>query len=215
MRDPSSARPRYLRPLLIAVGLVVLLGAMALQTTWLSPGEAASLNPTAFNAKTYAEENYPKAVTSITDKAVDITTLAPAVAADVAAAGKKYGVDLGSGKYAFPVKATGTVTSADANFALIQVAGVPEGTTVRIPLGAAVSGTPVRDATGTIKYSDFVGQTDYQSVANQFKLKTQTEVIAKLDAASLPGKQITVVGAYSTGGPAGSYIIQPVSVTEA
>lgn len=214
MRDPSSARPRFLRPLLIAVGLIALLGAMAFQTTWLSPGEAASLNPAAFNVKTYAEKNYPKAVQSITDKATDITTLAPAVSADLAAAGKKYGVDLGSGKYAFAVKATGTVVSADANFALLQVSGVPDGTTVRIPLGAAISGTPVRDATGTIKYSDFVGQTDYQSVANQFKIKTQTEVIDKLDAASLPGKTVTVIGAYSSGGPAGSYIIQPVSVKE-
>jgi len=199
--------------LVASAAVLALIVAMVLSTKFLSPQEAAALNPPEFNAKTYADENFPKVVRVLTDKATDITVLAPAVNEDPAAAGKQYGTDTGSGRFAFAVKATGTVAEADADFILLQVPGLPTKDEVRIPLGAAVSGTPVRDAPGTITFSDFVGQTDFQSVANQLKAKLQSEVTSKLDPKSVKGKTLTVVGAWSSGGPPRSYIIQPVSVT--
>jgi predicted lipoprotein len=178
----------------------------------LSPTQASSLNPAAFNAKTYVQTNFPKIRSTLTEKATDIVVLAPAVDKDPAAAAKKYGTDVGSGKYAFPVKATGTVKEVDENFMLVAVPGVPAGDKVRIPLGFAITGTPVRDATGGMTFSDFSGQTDYQSVANELKVKIRADVTSKLDPPSLKGKKVTVVGAYSTGGPPSSFIIQPVSI---
>jgi predicted lipoprotein len=195
--------------------MVALLVAMVLDTKFLTPQEAAKLNPAAFNAETYAKENFPKVTAAIKQKATDIAVLAPAVQADLPAAGKKNGQDLGSNAYSFPVKATGTATEVDTNFVQLTVPGVPAGTTVRIPVGPAVSGTPVRDCTGEIKFGDFVGQTDYQSVANQFKLRIQQDVVAKVDPASMKGKQVTVYGAWSTGGPPKSFVIQPVEITVA
>lgn len=209
---PSAlAKPRTRRLVLVAA-LVLLLVAMVLNTKFLTPGEASALNPAAFNAKTYVATNFDKIKDTLATKGTDIAQVAAAVDKDLAAAGAQFGVDVGSGKFAFPVKAAGTVAAVDANFMEITVPGVPEGDTIRIPLGAAVSGTPIRDATGDMTFSDFSGQTDFQSVANELKVKVRADVLGKLDTASLKGKQVTVIGAYSSGGPANSFIIQPVSI---
>ena len=211
--DAITGRPsRSGRKLIMVAAVAALAVAMAMSTRFLTPAEAEAINPAPFNSQTYAKDAFPKVTAKIKETAVDLVLLVPAVRADPAAAGAKYGHDLGSGSYAFPVKATGKVTSVDADFAVLEVAGIPAGSTVRIPLAAAISGSPVRDATGIITFGDFVDQTDFQSVANQFKLRIQTDVIAKLDVAALMGKQLTVFGAYSTIGAANSYIIQPVSI---
>jgi predicted lipoprotein len=205
----SSRLVKNLAAVAIALVLVV---AMVANTKFLTPHEAAALNPPPFSPEAYATKNFPRVVAALTKNATNITVLAPAFDAEPAVAGKQYGTDVGSGTFAFPVKATGAVKDVDADFILVNVPGLPPKDQVRIPLGAAVSGTPVRDATGTITFSDFVGQTDFQSIANEFKLKVQSEVIAKIDPKSLKGKQVTVVGAWSSGGPPHSYIIQPVSI---
>ena len=90
--------------------------------------------------------------------------------------------------------------------------GVPKGDTVRIPVGSAVSGTPIRDASGFMTFSDFPGQTDFQNVANELKLKIAADVVGPLDPSSLKGKNVTVVGAFSTGGPANAFLVQPASI---
>jgi predicted lipoprotein len=205
-RSPTVAR-------LVAGGaVVVLVIAMALSTKFLTPEEVSALNPEAFNAETFVEEEFPGLKEEITRSATDIAVLAPAVAKDPAAAGAQYGQDLGSGAFAFPVTATGEATQVDAEFILLSVPGLPAQVEVRIPLGAAVSGTPVRDATGTLKFGDFVDQTAFQSVANELKLKIERDVLSTIDPQAVKGTQITVVGAWATGGPPNSFIIQPVSI---
>ena len=212
MSTLAKGSSRMVKKVGIAAAGLALVVAMVASTKFLTPAEAAALNPAEFSVQSYADENFPKVVTTLTEKATDLAVLVPAVAADPVGAGEQYGTDIGSGKFAFPVKATGTVAEVNADFMVVTAPGVTPGATVRIPLAAAVSGTPVRDAPGTIKFSDFVGQTDFQSVANEFKLKVQSEVIAPSNPPSLLGKQISVVGAWSSGGPPNSYIIQPVSI---
>lgn len=213
-RVPHAGRRRRFSTKTL-VGLIVVVAvavAMIADTKFLSQDEVAKVNPPAFNAETYAKQAFPEVTEELKKQAVDITELAPAVEDDVEAAGTEYGQDLGSGSFAVPVKATGTAAEVDDDFILLEVVGVPAGTAVRVPLGAAITGTPVRDATGTIKFGDFAGQTDYQSVANQFKLRIQQDVIAQLDPVSVKGKQVTVYGAWATGGPPKSFIIQPVEI---
>jgi predicted lipoprotein len=212
MSADTRRRGRMTKRIAGIAAVIILVTAMALDTTFLTPQAAAALNPPPFNAETFATEQFPKVSATIRQKAIDLPTLAGAVAQDPVAAGRQYGQDLGSGTYAFPVKATGTATEVDTNFVRLAVDGVPEGSSVRIPLGAAVSGTPIRDATGEIRFGDFTGQTEFQSVANQFKLRIQQDVIAKLDPKSLQGKKVTVYGAWATGGPPRSFLIQPVSI---
>lgn len=212
MSGRSRGSTNLTRKLVTLAAVVVVLVMMMLSTKFLTPGEAAKLNPAAFNAKTYVKDNFKKTAATLTDKATDIVVLAPAVDKDLAAAGQQYGVNVGSGKFAFPVKATGTASEVDGNFMVLTVPGVRAGDTIRVPLGSAVSGTPVRDATGDMTFSKFQGQTDFQSVANEFKARILVDVLGPVDVASLKGKKVTVTGAYSSGGPAKSFIIQPVSI---
>ncbi len=212
MSSLRGASPALVKRLVLIAALVVLVLAMVLNTKFLTPSEATALKPAAFNAKTYVQKSFPKVTETLTSKATDVVVLIPAITKDEAAAGKQYGVDVGSGKFAFPVKATGTVTEVDPNFMTMAVPGVPAGKSVRVPVGSAVTGTPVRDATGDMTFSDFSGQTDFQSVANELKVRIRSDVIAKANPSTLKGKKVTVVGAHSSGGPRTSFIIQPVSI---
>jgi predicted lipoprotein len=208
----ATAPTLTVKRLIIAAAALVLLGVVLLDTKFVSPEEFAKLNPPPFNAETWARKEFPVVAAKVKADATDVTELAPAIDKSLAAAGKQYGHDLGSAQYSFAMKATGTAKKVDADFVLLDVPGVPAGTEVRIPLGAALNGTPVRDCTGTIAYGDFADQTEYQNAANQFKTRMQQDVLAKLDTESLEGKKVTVEGGWNTGGPPKSYIIQPTSI---
>lgn len=207
-RGPS----RLVKNVPVVVAAVVLVVAMVADTKFLTSAESAAKQPVRFSAKTYAAKTFPRLAVEIGQKATDITVLAPAADRNLAAAGGRYGNDLGAGQFAFPVKASGKVTQADADFLVLSVPGLPAKDTVRIPLAMAINGIPVRDATGSVKFGDFTDQSDYQSVANEFGLIIATSILAPLHPASLKGKSITVVGAWGSGGPPNSYILQPVSI---
>jgi predicted lipoprotein len=200
------------RRLVVAAAVLVLLLVVVLDTKYVSPEEFAKLNPPPFKVETWARKEFPVVAAKVSSDATDVTELAPAIDSDLAAAGQKYGHDLGSNQYSFAIKATGTAKTVDKDFVLLDVPGTPGGTEVRIPLGAALNGTPIRDCTGTIAYGDFADQTEYQNAANQFKTRMQQDVLAKLDVKSLEGKKVTVEGGWNTGGPPKSYIIQPTKI---
>lgn len=209
----TATAPRFTATrLVVAAAVLVLLAIVVLDTKVVSPQEFAKLNPPPFNAQTWAKKQFPVVAAKVSTDATDVTELAPAIDKDLGAAGKQYGHDLGSGQYSFAIKATGTVKEVDADFVLVDVKGVPDGTEVRIPLGAALNGTPVRDCTGTIAYGDFADQTQYQNAANEFKTRMRQDVLAKLDTKHLEGKKVTVEGGWNTGGPPKSYIIQPTRI---
>src|SRR5690349_4231004 len=67
--------------------------------------------------KSYVADNWQsKIVPTVHDKAVDVTTVAAAIAKDPAAAGKQYGHQSGTGSpYAYLVKGEGTVTDVDTS----------------------------------------------------------------------------------------------------
>ncbi|MGA9595909.1 MAG: DUF2291 family protein [Acidimicrobiia bacterium] len=201
-----------LKRALFGFGILVVLILMVANTTFLNAAESAEANGPVFTAEAYAAEKFPEIAGLIEQNAIDVTTLAAAVDADPDAAGAQYGVSLGAGRFAYAVKATAKVLEVDENWMILDPAGLPPGADLRIPLGPALTGTPVRDATGTIAFGDFHDQTDYQSVANQFKLIITHDILEPLDLQSLAGKTVTVVGAMVAGVPANAYYIQPVAL---
>lgn len=214
MRWWTNLDPARRRAVVIAATAAVV-AAMASSTTYVSTSAVAAGQPASFDPGTFAAERLPQLTKGLTDKAVPITELAKAVDQDPNAAGRRYGQDLGAGSFAVPVSASGSVSSADGNFALLDVRGLPLGDVVRIPLAAAVNGAPVRDATGLIHYGDFNDQTAYQDVATALRTLLLKKVIEPAALANQVGKKVDVVGAFATGGPKKSYIIQPVSITVA
>lgn len=210
-RRAGAAKSR-LPQIITAVLAVVLVVAMAASTKWLSPAQVDQLTPKPFDPAAFAAEKFPEIKTKVTEKAVDLTVLAPAVTADLNAAGAKYGRDLGSGKFIFPVKATGTVKSVDDTWIILDTPDIA-GWTVRVPVGTALNGSAIRDVTGDISFGDFTDQTTYQFVADQLRDQVKAQVLDPLgDRAALTGKTVTVTGAWISGGAPNQFIVQPVSV---
>jgi predicted lipoprotein len=200
----------------IALGVVLLI-AMALSTTVKTATEgaavAAGLDPDkSFSAAEFAATTFAAVQKDLPAKATDLPTIAPEVIADLATAGKKYGQDLGAGSYAIPVKLNGKVTAVDENFVTLEVAGMPAGQTVYIPLGPALNGGPIRDALGNVKFGDVPDQIAYQSVAQEIKKLVKADVLDPAKPATLNGKTIEVYGAWKSGGQKDTWIIQPVSI---
>jgi predicted lipoprotein len=214
MSTAAAARPpRLLARLVWPVVIVAVLVAMAMDTRFLSGKEVTALNPAEFNAKDFAAAQYPKIVSAVEAKAVDLKEVATAVADDPEAAGKKYGNIAGTDKYAIPVRFTGKISEAEAGLLTVDVAGLPKGSVVRVAVGQAANGTALRDVPGTLKFKDFQNQTDYQQVANELKTRMLADVAGKVDVAAARGAKASVVAVYVTNtGPEGSYLVTPVKI---
>jgi predicted lipoprotein len=213
----ESKRSPWVRRGVVAVVIIGLLVAMGLSTTVTTAEKGAAvasgLDPAKdFNPADFAAKTFATVQAELPAKAVEIAVLAPAVAANLAEAGTKYGQDLGAGSYAVPVKATGSVTNVDKNFITLQVDGMPADVGVAIPVGTAMNGGPIRDALGNVKFGDVPDQIAYQTVAQDIKKLVATQIVGPINPTSLQGKTITVYGAWKSGGPKSTFIIQPVQI---
>ncbi|MFD1213114.1 DUF2291 family protein [Arthrobacter sp. GCM10027362] len=199
---------------LITAGVVlVVLILMFFNTKILTGKEATEAAPGTFSPASYAQEKFSsEIVPDITGRAADLVTVHKAIAADPAAAAKQYGVVSGSSPAVFSVKFTGTAGEPGANGQLpVQVKNMPPDVKVLVQMGPAINGTSIRDATGKVQFSQFKNQIDYQNVGAELNKQVKDQVLAKVDAASLPGKQVSVVGAFTLINPA-AYIVTPVKV---
>lgn len=172
-----------------------------------------------FNAASYVNDNWSnRVVPTVHDKAVDAPTLVAAVKADPVAAGQKYGRQAAAGgPYSYLIKGTGTVTAvsdAPTGPLTVEVPGPGGMYEINIATGPVIPGTALRDAVGFINFSQFTNQIDYADVATQLNNKVRTEVVTKVDKASLAGKRITFAGAFTALGP-GSLTVIPTELAVA
>jgi predicted lipoprotein len=180
---------------------------------------SAGGSATAFDPKTYVDGIWAsKIVPTVRDKAVDVGTVAAAIAKDPEAAGKQYGHQAGTGSpYAFMVKGAGTVTKVDTEAptgpVTVEVPAAAGGKPLELSIatGPVIAGTALRDAVGFISFGDFTNQIAYADVANQINNRVKTDVTGKLDIKHLPGKKVTFYGAFSELTP-GQIFLVPTSV---
>lgn len=198
------------RPLIAAVAVLVLLAAMALNTTVVIVGAPGDVQPGVFSAAQFGKDNFPKVQSAIAARAVDAATLAAAIAQDRAAVEKKYGVPSGVGPE-ISVAFTGVASSQDSGIYSVAVAGVPATTTIHVQTGPAINGTDLRDATGTIGFGQFSNQIEYQNAASALNKEMKKQVLAKVDAGKLSGKTIAVVGAFQLV-DANNWLVTPVKL---
>ena len=196
-----STTPRAkakIRPWMIgaAVALVVIVVA-GFNVKVVSLEDVAAENAAQqFNPVAFVDENYDSVIVPyITDNAVDLATLVAAL--DDGAEESEYGNTSGaSSAYAFPVTFTAVAGELKAPILPVTVEGLPDGVTVQIQVGPAVSGTALRDVTGEVDFNDFSNQLEYQTAANELNNRVKTTVLEGFDAAAAKGTTITVTGAY-------------------
>ncbi len=184
---------------------------MAASTTYVAGDEVAATGKKSFDAKQYGADNYAsKIVPAIEKDAVDIATLALAVKADPDAAGKQYGHRDGGSPYTYPVTLKGVAGKPEDGLLPITIDGLDK-VKVSVQIGPAINGTALRDATGLVKFNDFVNQVEYADSAIALNRLMSADVLSSLDVAGLVGKTITVVGATSPLNPE-LFTVTPIKI---
>ncbi|UYG07223.1 DUF2291 family protein [Halomonas sp. M4R1S46] len=207
----SLPRPGKGRGLAAAIGVaVVLLGAMALDTTVVTIGSQAEVVDDGFSAERFGAEHFPEVQASVEERAVEASELAAAIAEDKAA-GERFGVAAGIGPVV-PVRFSGVVGEGKAGIYTVDVAGVPDDLTIRVQTGPAINGTDLRDATGTIKFGQFTNQIEYQNAGAAINDAMKAQVLASLDTGALTGRTIAVTGVFKLINPR-NWLVTPVSLS--
>ena len=189
---------------MIALPLAVLvLVAAVLSTKFISRDEVeAAGQEQRFDPAAYADERFEsEIVPQVQDDAIDLPTLLADLAdgADEA----DFGNSPGSGSaYSFPVEFSGVAGELSGTVLPITVEGVSSDVTVQVQVGPALNGTALRDVTGTVSFNEFTNQLEFQEVATELNNKVREGVLADVDPASLAGKTIRVVGAFTAVNPA-------------
>jgi predicted lipoprotein len=139
-----------------------------------------------------------KLVPAVKNGAVDARTLLDAIGASQAAARSRY-AHCESGDCYFLVKGTGTVLSVDTRsrvgLALVDVAPLDRRPDVSIQIGPVLHGNSLRDATGLVRFTDFINQLQFADAGNEINDRVLKTVLAPLSAADLKGRDIAFAGA--------------------
>jgi predicted lipoprotein len=191
---------RWLTPRSIGIALaVVVVVAMALDTTYRdadAPRATASGRP-AFDPETYGRETFPNVAQTIEDDAQPLPQLLTALRQDQDGASERYGHREGNAPYSFPVSGEGVAGAAENGVLPLDIKRVPRGTKVSVQIGPALPGSAVRDATGEIKFGQFLNQVEFADAATALNNEVKARVLEDLDAASLKGKRVRFVGAFT------------------
>lgn len=190
---------------------VVLLGAIAWDTTVVHIGSDADVRQQGFSPDSYGEAEFPRIQSLIAEKAVDAATLAPEVLADKDAAIAKYGTAASTGAIMF-VKLTGTAGEAKSGVYTLAVDGLPEEVTIRVQTGPAINGTDLRDAPGDIAFGQFKNQIEYQDAGSAINRAMKAAVLDGIDSAALTGRTVNVTGAFRLINPK-NWMITPVQMS--
>ena len=189
----------------VLVGVVLV--AMALCTKVVS-GSVTATGAKKFSAAEYGKDQFPKVQKAIAKRAVPAATLAAAIKADQTGAEKKYAVTVeGAVGPEVSVSFTGVAGRSDSGIYPVTVAGLPKSQT-----GPAINGTDLRDATGTITFSQFTNQIDYQNAASALNQRLKSTVLAPLTRTSLTGRTVTVTGAFQLINPNG-WLVTPATMS--
>ncbi len=207
---PPPARSSRRKLILAGIGLVVL-AAIAFDTKVVRIGSPEDVASDVFSPEAFGAAEFPKIQASVVERAVDAATLAPEVMADKAAAAAKYGVKAGVGA-TIPVKFTGVVGDGKAGVYNVAVDGLPPEVKIRVQTGPAINGTDLRDATGDILFGQFTNQIEYQNAGAAINNELKKEVLADIDPKALPGKTVSVTGAFTLINPK-NWLVTPVELT--
>ncbi|PRD44793.1 DUF2291 domain-containing protein [Phyllobacterium phragmitis] len=205
-RNTSQPSKRY--RWVIGAAVIVLVGAMALDTKIVVIGSQNDVREQKFSPEAFAEKEYPAIQESVEKRAVDAVELAKAIQEDKQAAGDKYGVAASIGPV-IPVSFTGVVTERKSNYSMVAIEGLPPEFKVRVQTGPALNGTDLRDSTGTIQFGQFTNQIEFQNVGSAINNQVKKVVLADIDPNALTGKTISVVGVFKLVNPK-SWIVTPV-----
>lgn len=181
--------------------VLCLLSGLASCVPWtVRPIENAEASSTGVSPAAFVDSTWQsKLLPSILQSAVDARKLLNAVLASPADAVKLYGRRDAGGPPYYVVKGKGTVTAVNlrsrVGFALIDIEPLDSKPDLSMQIGPVLRGTSLRDATGVIRFSDFVNQLQYADVASELNARVLKSILAPIDKAGLKGRTVSFCGA--------------------
>jgi predicted lipoprotein len=140
-----------------------------------------------------------KLLPAVWNSAVDARTLLDALAASPEQAEARYGHKEANGPVYFLVKGEGTVTAVDthsrAGLALVDIAPFDKQPDISIQIGPVLRGNSLRDATGIVRFTDFVNQLQFADVGNELNDRVLKMVLGPLDKSKMRGRVVSFAGA--------------------
>lgn len=203
----AKTKPKRAR-LYMVLGVVAVLGAIALNTKVVEIGSVDDVRQQAFNPDRFGLDEFPRIRDIVIERAPEASALAGELVADKKAALEKYATVVG-GFPTIPVRLTGVAGDQKSGVFTIAVEGLPEGTKVRVQTGPAINGTELRDISGDIEFGAFKNQIEYQDVGSGINRAMSGEVLSDLDRESLSGKTVSVTGVFKLINPK-NWLVTPV-----
>jgi predicted lipoprotein len=181
-------------------------------------GAAAIVDGGGFNAQQYVDGIWSSQVLpAYRGRAVAAPTLISALTANTAKACTQYGnVAAQDSACAFMVKGTGRITGVTSSLSgtelSVELPPYNGSETVAVDVGPAFTGTAVRDALPSIKFSQYVNQVDYAEVGIQLNALVRERVIGGATFTGDRGHTVTFTGATEGSDPK-AIAITPVSLS--
>ena len=158
-------------------------------------GSAVASTPAAYVDSSWASRLLP----AVRDSAVDARLLLDALAASRSDAQNRFGRREANGPWYFLVKGEGIVTAVDTRsrvgIAFVDIAPFDKQPDVSIQIGPVIRGTSLRDATGIVRFSDFVNQLQFADVGNELNTRVLKTVLASVNRERLKNRTISFAGA--------------------
>ncbi|WP_104401460.1 DUF2291 domain-containing protein [Vibrio penaeicida] len=187
----------FARRLWLWIVFFALVIAAILDTTFVGIGSKEDTRQQAFSVEGYAVKAFPSIQSSVFSRAIDAADLAAAITLNKKEAAKKYGVKSKGGiGSVIPVTFQGLADKGKSGIWTVNVEGMPANIRLRVQTGPAINGTDLRDATGSIEFNQFKNQIEYQNVGAALNNEMKKQVLASIDAKSLEGKKVAVVGVF-------------------
>jgi predicted lipoprotein len=202
MRTTAKRSRRLLR---LGVVLVVVIAALAILRPWTVVPIHTTATP-AFDAEDYVESIWSSRVLPAAERtAIDLQTFMT----------NQAGADAAGGQAAF-VTGAATVAAVDRSsrvgLARLRLPWNTDGRAAALQIGPVLRGTALRDALDFIRFSDFVNQLEFASVANALNQRVVTGVLGTVDVDDLAGREVGFVGAVTPGRGASTFEIVPVQL---
>jgi predicted lipoprotein len=195
--DPAPAVRRINSKIVVGGVAVLVVVALALDTTYKEPGETSASGRATFDPVKYGQETFPKAAATVEKNAIPIADLLGALRQDQQAASAKYGKREGASPYSFSVSGEGVAGKAEGGLLEVRVPDVPDTTRISVQIGPAINGTAIRDAVGFIKFGQFTNQVEYAGSGTALNQQVKNKVLKGLRPANLEGKKVSFTGAFT------------------
>lgn len=156
------------------------------------------------------------ALPEMNETAVDLKELLEGSNGDLTALADEYGkYSMGdSGELSYVVKGTGTVeevnTESQAGYMALKLDDYAGSEVIRIQIGPVYKGSAVRDSLSFIKFGDYKNQEEWAAVSQSINAVVAEDVVGPADPASLQGKTISFVGAFTVSAGSTDVLITPV-----